>query len=111
MGSALEERAEKYYEWQQDHAKVLGSAAFSLAALVLAPLLAAVLEPDVDVAVWHGCLFAAAAAIAMGVGVWWHVRAARYQREYLRGSSSAVAPEAEAEAEAQASGSETDRWG
>ena len=75
---------EKFYEWRQAQALTLGAACFSLAGLILSPLLAAMFDPKANVRLWHVLVLLSASFLAVLSGAIWHMRARRLQREFLR---------------------------
>jgi len=78
------EELQKLYDWRQSQALSLASACFTLAGLVLSPLLAAVFDNGSPIQPWQLTLYVSGAALAAISGVWWHRRARRQQKEFVR---------------------------
>jgi hypothetical protein len=76
------------YEWRHSQATTLATGCFSLAGLILSPLLAAVFDKG-GVETWQACLFVTGAVLSAGCGAAWHREAARLQKCFLRKSSGA----------------------
>lgn len=72
------------YDWRQSQALSLGSACFSLAGLILSPLLAAVFSGADRVQVWQLPLYLAGALLAAVSGTWWHREARRQRAEFVQ---------------------------
>lgn len=73
---------EKIYEWRQAQASNMGGACFTLAGLILSPLLAAVFDANASVETWSVAAYALGAVLAIMAGVAWHREAHRLQLEY-----------------------------
>jgi MFS family permease len=78
------EDLQKLYDWRQSQALSLASACFTLAGLVLSPLLAAVFDKASLIQPWQLALYVSGAVLAAVSGVWWHHRARRQQSEFVR---------------------------
>jgi hypothetical protein len=73
---------EKYYEWQQARFMAMSKGFFSLAGLIVTPLLAAILSHVDTVDRLTGVRFGVAAAAAAGVGLLLHWAAADVADEF-----------------------------
>jgi len=76
------EEARQVYEWRQSQAITLGTGCFSVAGLILSPLLTAVLSGG-ELHTWQIYFFLTGAALAAISGARWHVEAGRCRREYI----------------------------
>ena len=72
----------KYFEWRQQQATSLASACFTLSGLILAPLLAAVVDGQSEIEVWQVVVYSLGASLAAVSGAWWHRDARREQKQY-----------------------------
>jgi MFS family permease len=76
------EEARQVCDWRQSQAITLGTGCFSLAGLILSPLLTAVLSAA-ELHTWQIYLFLAGAALAAVSGGLWHAEAGRRRHEYI----------------------------
>jgi hypothetical protein len=66
---------ETFYEWRQAQALSLAKGCFSLAGLILGPLLGAMFDPDATVRLWHVVVLLPSSLLAAWSGVLWHLQA------------------------------------
>ena len=76
------EALQAIYAWRHSQATTLATGCFSLAGLILSPLLAATFDGDAEIEVWQLVFFAIGATAAAVAGGLWHVRASRVQAEF-----------------------------
>jgi hypothetical protein len=78
-----EDQVVKFYEWRQTQTLALAAACFSLAGLILAPLLGAMFDPKATVRLWHVLVLFPSSFVAAVAGVMWQFEARAIQYGFL----------------------------